>query len=70
MTVIASYYYNEGKRVKEVAIDERVAHDNSRSGFCWIGLSEPTAGELRSLQECYGLHPLAVDNAMHPCVGR
>ncbi|RSV19639.1 magnesium and cobalt transport protein CorA [Sphingomonas sp. ABOLH] len=66
MTVIASYYYNEGKRVKEVAIDERVAHDNSRSGFCWIGLSEPTAGELRSLQECYGLHPLAVDNAMHP----
>ena len=66
MTVIASYYYNEGKRVKEVAIDERIAHDNSRSGFCWIGLSEPTAGELRSLQESYGLHPLAVDNAMHP----
>ena len=66
MTVIASYYYNEGKREKEVAIDERVAHDNSRSGFCWIGLSEPTAGALRSLQECYGLHPLAVDNAMHP----
>ncbi|WP_426256935.1 CorA family divalent cation transporter [Sphingomonas sp. DC2300-3] len=66
MTVIASYYYNEGKRVKKVAIDERIAHDNSRSGFCWIGLSEPTAGELRSLQESYGLHPLAVDNAMHP----
>ena len=66
MTVIASYYYNEGQRVKEVAIDERVAFDNSRSGFCWIGLSEPTAGELRSLQENYGLHPLAVDNAMHP----
>ncbi len=66
MTVIASYYYNEGKRVKEVAIDERIAHDNSRSGFCWIGLSEPTTGELRSLQESYGLHPLAVDNAMHP----
>jgi hypothetical protein len=28
MTVIASYYYNEGKRVKKVAIDERIAHDN------------------------------------------
>lgn len=66
MTVIASYYYNEGRRVREVSIDERVAHDDSRSGFCWIGLSEPTLEELRSLQETYGLHPLAVDNAMHP----
>ncbi|MDR7103920.1 magnesium and cobalt transport protein CorA [Croceicoccus sp. BE223] len=66
MTVIASYYYNEGRRVREVSIDERVAHDDSRSGFCWIGLSEPTPEELRSLQETYGLHPLAVDNAMHP----
>lgn len=66
MTVIASYYYNEGRRVREISIDERVAHDDSRSGFCWIGLSEPTPEELRSLQETYGLHPLAVDNAMHP----
>ena len=66
MSVIASYYYNEGKRVREVAIDESVAPDKSRSGFCWIGLSEPTTEELRSLQETYGLHPLAIDNAMHP----
>ena len=48
MTVIASYYYNEGRRVREISIDERVAHDDSRSGFCWIGLSEPTPEELRS----------------------
>ena len=66
MTVIASYYYNEGKRVREVAIDERVAAEKSRSGFCWIGLTEPTKDELHSLQKTYGLHPLAVDNAMHP----
>ena len=66
MTVIASYYYNEGKRVREVAIDERVAAEKSRSGFCWIGLTEPTKDELHSLQKTHGLHPLAVDNAMHP----
>jgi magnesium transporter len=66
MTVIASYYYNEGKRVREVAIDERVAAEKSRSGFCWIGLTEPTKDELHSLQKTYGLHPLAVDNEMHP----
>lgn len=37
MSVIAAYYYNEGRRIREVAIDERVELDKSRSGFCWIG---------------------------------
>lgn len=66
MSVIAAYYYNEGKRVREVALDERVQLDERRSGFCWIALHEPSAGELRALQTTYHLHPLAVDNAMHP----
>lgn len=66
MSVIAAYYYNEGRRIREVAIDERVELDKSRSGFCWIGLSEPSIGELKTLQATYNLHPLAIDNAMHP----
>ena len=47
MSVIAAYYYNEGKRIREIAIDEHVQLDKSRSGFCWIALSEPTADELQ-----------------------
>ena len=66
MSVIAAYYYNEGRRIREVAIDERVELDKNRSGFCWIGLSEPSVNELRALQATYNLHPLAIDNAMHP----
>jgi magnesium transporter len=66
MSVIAAYYYNEGKRIREIAIDERVQLDKSRSGFCWIALHEPTADELHTLQATYHLHPLAIDNAMHP----
>lgn len=66
MSVIAAYYYNEGRRIREVAIDERVELDKNRSGFCWIGLSEPSESELRALQSTYNLHPLAIDNAMHP----
>lgn len=66
MSVIAAYYYNEGKRVRKIAIDEHVQQDAGRSGFCWIALSEPTADELGTLQKTYNLHPLAVDNAMHP----
>ena len=66
MSVLAAYYYNDGRRVREVAIDERVELDQKRSGFCWIALHSPTAEELRALQTTYELHPLAVDNAMHP----
>ncbi|NYT32535.1 magnesium and cobalt transport protein CorA [Rhizobium sp. WYCCWR 11128] len=66
MSVIAAYYYNEGKRIREIAIDEHVDLDKGRSGFCWIELLEPTAAELDALQATYHLHPLAIDNAMHP----
>ncbi len=66
MSVIAAYYYNEGKRVREVALDERIQLDMGRSDFCWIALREPIADELHMLQATYHLHPLAVGNVMHP----
>src|SRR4051812_12450917 len=66
MSVIASYYYNEGKRIREVAMHERVQMGKPRSGFCWIALRAPSADELHALQATYDLHPLAIDNAMHP----
>jgi magnesium transporter len=31
----------------------------------WIGIADPTAEEMHALQECYGLHPLAVEDAMN-----
>ena len=39
MTIIAAYYYNEGKRVREIRLDEHVELNENRSGFCWIALS-------------------------------
>ncbi len=66
MSVIAACYYQDGKRIREISLDEQVQFDKGRSGFCWIALREPTADELHSLQMTYQLHPLAIDNAMHP----
>ena len=66
MSVIAAYYYNAGKRVREIALDEHFEQGEARSGFCWVALREPSAVELHTLQAAYHLHPLAVDNAMHP----
>ena len=66
MSVIAAYYYNEGKRIREVALDERDFPETDRTSFCWIALHDPTADELGAIQATYHLHPLAIDNAMHP----
>ncbi|MFG2997873.1 magnesium/cobalt transporter CorA [Streptomyces sp. NPDC048340] len=34
-------------------------------GFVWIGLHEPAQAELTGLAELFGLHPLAVEDAVH-----
>src|SRR3954465_12058585 len=63
MTVVASYLYRDGKRVREVAIDEHVDCSKSKSEFVWIGVANPTTEELATLQQVYDLHPLAVEDA-------
>lgn len=64
MPVIAAYLYRHGRRVREIAIGERVDCPNDRSEFVWIGLSDPCADEVATLQALYGLHPLAVEDAL------
>ncbi|MBW8303497.1 MAG: magnesium and cobalt transport protein CorA [Brevundimonas sp.] len=63
MTVVAAYLYSHGKRVRPVAIDERIHCPEDKSEFVWIGLVDPSMEELRAVQEAYGLHPLAVEDA-------
>jgi len=65
MTVVAAYLYRNGERVREVGIDEAVHCPADKSEFVWIGLYEPTLDEMRSLAEQYGLHPLAVEDAVN-----
>ena len=64
MTVVAAYLYRHGKRVREVAIDEKIECPQDKSEFVWIGIANPTIEELRTLQEHYDLHPLAVEDAL------
>jgi magnesium transporter len=34
-------------------------------GFVWIGLDEPDAHQTREVAELFGLHPLAIEDAVH-----
>lgn len=64
MAVVAAYLYRDGVRMRSVAIDEKVDCAANKSEFVWIGIAEPTEEEMRSLQQCYDLHPLAVEDAI------
>lgn len=64
MTVMAASLYRHGKRLRDVPIDERIHCPEDKSEFVWIGIADPTPQEMRTLQEQYRLHPLAVEDAI------
>jgi magnesium transporter len=64
VTVVAAYLYSDGHRVRPVDIHEPVSCRTNKSDFVWIGIADPTEEEMHSLANCYGLHPLAVEDAI------
>lgn len=64
MSVVAAYLYRDGRQIRPVAIDQISPCSGSSSEFVWIGLFEPSEDELRTLQTQFGLHPLAVEDAL------
>jgi magnesium transporter len=65
--IVDSAHYKDGVRQHEDALTpERAAELREGAGpgeFVWIGLHEPSAGELEQLQSLFGLHELAVEDA-------
>ena len=63
MSVVASYVYKDGKRLREAPLTQ--AGLRLKPGeFVWIGLHEPTDEEFDVLVQRYRLHPLAVEDAL------
>jgi magnesium transporter len=60
MTIIAERRYRKGKPVGPALEGAMPAQGE----FDWIGLHEPDADEIARVQQRYGLHPLAVEDAM------
>src|SRR3954467_9597504 len=58
--------YREGRRVSDhVSPAEAMAGVRADGGFAWIGLHEPTEAEFAGIAKEFGLHPLAVEDAVH-----
>ncbi|WP_411120525.1 magnesium and cobalt transport protein CorA [Streptomyces sp. x-19] len=58
--------YRDGQRVRgHLAPAEAIAGVREEGGFVWIGLHEPTEAEFAGIAQEFGLHPLAVEDAVH-----
>jgi len=63
MSVVASYVYKDGKRVREAPLTDEGLRLKPGE-YLWIGLYEPTTEEFEGLVRRFRLHPLAVEDAL------
>ncbi|CAD7027812.1 magnesium and cobalt transport protein CorA [Pseudorhizobium endolithicum] len=64
MVLVASFVYRKGKRCEPVPTDGTLPFLGKRD-FVWIGLHEPVAAEIEGLARTFGLHELAVEDALN-----
>jgi magnesium transporter len=67
MSIVAARRYTQGKAAAEtLAIDGAPRAALPQHTFDWVGLSEPSAAEIEPVARQFGLHPLAVEDALKP----
>src|SRR4051794_17735471 len=55
--------YKAGRRVAEIDLEQANCIEAGQGDFVWIGLHEPDESLLRKVQQRFGLHDLAVEDA-------
>jgi magnesium transporter len=67
MPVIAARRYSGGKQIDPVLpIDGKPRAALPKRTFDWVGLADPSAAELELVRTQFGLHPLAIEDALNP----
>jgi magnesium transporter len=62
--VVDCAVYEDGCRAASLPPQQALDEARKRGGFAWIGLHEPTAEYLSEIAGVFGLHPLAVEDAV------
>jgi magnesium transporter len=63
--VVDCAIYRDGKRIEAKDLDELYEASRNGSGIAWLGLSEPSKGEIAAVAREFDLHELAVEDAIH-----
>lgn len=67
MPIVAARRYRHGHPDPgELRVDGGTRETLPKHDFDWIGLSEPSAEEMELVRRQFGLHPLAVEDALNP----
>ncbi len=63
--IVDCAHYRDGRRQHEgpMELDRAAEICLEDDGLVWLGLFEPDQAELREVQERFGLHDLAVEDA-------
>jgi magnesium transporter len=57
--------YENGRRITNIPVSEIHSYSSLADCFVWVALNEPTPEELQAMQEEFGLHDLALEDAQH-----
>ena len=57
--------YENGTKLADIPVSEISDYVSLPGCFVWVALRDPTPAELAEVQEEFGLHPLAVEDAQH-----
>lgn len=60
---VDSVVYRDGKRIGDIAIADVGEAMKQAGTFVWLGLHEPGDAVLRNIQQAFGLHELAIEDA-------
>ena len=63
--VIAAAAYNAGCRVADIPVEDSGQWAAQPGHFVWIGIEAPSEPDLRQLQAQFGLHELALEDALN-----
>jgi magnesium transporter len=68
MPIAAARVYSDGHRLRALWLNDPDDRPVQAHQFTWIGLVDPDADELEALRVRFGLHPLAIEDALceHP----
>ena len=57
--------YQEGKKLADIAVEDIGRHVSRPECFVWVAVRDPEPAALADMQEEFGLHELAVEDAQH-----
>jgi len=63
--LVSCVAYRDGHKLTDIHVNEIQAYLQQPDCFVWVALKDPEAGELAAMQQAFGLHELAVEDARH-----